>query len=72
MLQGACPFQIGGGMSKTDVVVDKLKRIQELWLELGRAKMNAPEYQILMEKIRVLSAEYQALVDASKKPKESK
>jgi hypothetical protein len=62
----------GGGMSKTEVAVDKLKRIQELWLELGRMKMNTPEYEILMEKIRVLSAEYQGLVDVFKKPKESK
>jgi hypothetical protein len=59
-------------MSETDVAVEKLQRIQKLWVELGRTKFNTTEYRILMEKIRVLSAEYQALVDAPNKPDKSK
>jgi hypothetical protein len=55
-------------MNETDVVLDKLQRIQQLWLELGRTRLDTPEYVALMKKIRVLSAEYQALVDAAKKP----
>jgi hypothetical protein len=42
--------------------------IQELWHELGRTKSSAPEYETLLEKIRVLSAEYQVIVEAAKKP----
>lgn len=59
-------------MDETDVAVDKLHRIQQLWIELGRAKLNTSEYKTLMERIRVLSAEYQSLVDAMKKPEKSK
>lgn len=56
-------------MNETNVAVEKLQRIQELWHELGRTKSNAPGYETLLEKIRVLSAEYQELVDAARKPK---
>jgi hypothetical protein len=59
-------------MSETTIAVKKLKRIQQLWTELGRTKSDAPEYETLLKKIRVLSAEYQALVDACKKPEKSK
>jgi hypothetical protein len=51
-------------MNETDIAVEKLRRIQRLWEELGRTKLNTPEYKTLMERIRVLSAEYQLLVDA--------
>jgi hypothetical protein len=48
--------------------ITKLEAIHQLWMELRRAKENTPEHEMLMEKIRVLSAEYQALVDAAKNP----
>jgi hypothetical protein len=51
-------------------VLEKVQQIQELWLELGRAKPNTSEYGIIVKKIRILSAEYQALVEARTKPKE--
>ena len=54
-------------MNEADLAVDKLKRIQQLWVELGRTELNSPEYSTVIEKIRLLSSEYQALVDATKK-----
>jgi hypothetical protein len=59
-------------MNETKVAVEILKRIQELWHELGRTKSDAAGYETLLNKIRVLSAEYQDLVDAAKKPTGSK
>jgi hypothetical protein len=59
-------------MNETNAAVDKLQSIQKLWIELGRTRLNTPEYKKLIESIRVLSAEYQALVDAIKKPEKSK
>ena len=59
-------------MNETHIAVEKLQRIQELWRELGRTKSNAPGYETLLKKIRVLSAEYQELVDAARKPTGSK
>jgi hypothetical protein len=56
-------------MSEADLAVDKLRRIQQLWTELGRTKLNAPEYQTVLARIRILSAEYQAILDAAPKPK---
>ena len=53
-------------------VFDRLQRIQQLWKELERTKPNTSEYEALMKKIRVLSAEYQALIDAPKKPPKPK
>jgi len=50
-------------MTETNVVIEKPQRIQELWGQLGRTKSNAPEYETLMKEIRVLSAEYQKLVE---------
>ncbi len=58
-------------MNETNAAVDKLQSIQKLWIELGRTRLNTPEYKKLIESIRVLSAEYQALVDAIKKPEKS-
>jgi hypothetical protein len=59
-------------MNETNVAIEKLSRIQELWRELGRTESNAPGYEPLLKKIRVLSAEYQELVDAARKPTGSK
>jgi hypothetical protein len=50
----------------------KLQAIERLWAELERTKVNDPEYEMLIEKIRVQSAEYQALVDAPQKPEKPK
>jgi len=51
---------------------EKLLRVHRLWIELERMKPNTSESEALMEKIRALSAEYQAFIDAPQKPKESK
>jgi hypothetical protein len=59
-------------MNETNVAIEKLQHIQELWRELGRTESNAPGYETLLKKIRVLSAEYQELVDAARKPTGSK
>jgi hypothetical protein len=59
-------------MNDTKPAIDKLQRIQKLWAELGITKLNSPEYQTIMNDIRVLSAEYQVLVDAPKQPGKSK
>jgi len=39
------------GMSEATAAVEKLQRIQQLWMELGRTKLDAPEYRTPMEKI---------------------
>ena len=62
------PSRGGSEMNETKVAVEQLQRIQELWRELGRTESSSPEYQPLIAQIRVLSAEYQALVDSVKKP----
>jgi hypothetical protein len=59
-------------MNETSLAIEKLQHIQELWRELGRTKSSAPGYETLMKKIRILSAEYQELVDAARKPAASK
>jgi chaperonin cofactor prefoldin len=53
---------------ETGSIAEKLKRIEDLWLELERTKPDTPVYRALIERIFALSLEYQALVDASKKP----
>jgi hypothetical protein len=59
-------------MNDTNPAVIKLQRIQKLWAELGRTKLNSPEYQDIMKNIRSLSTEYQSLVDAPQKGEKSK
>jgi hypothetical protein len=59
-------------MNETNIAVEKLQHIRELWRELGRTKSDAAGYETLLKKIRVLSAEYQELVDAARRPKGSK
>jgi hypothetical protein len=54
----------------TDPAVAKLERIQQLWHGLQREIPESPGYKEIMDQIRVLSAEYVALIDAAKKPKE--
>jgi hypothetical protein len=58
-------------MSEINVAVHKLQLIQQAWSELGHTNRNAPEYQTLMNRIRVLSAEYKALIDTLRKPGDS-
>jgi hypothetical protein len=53
-------------------IYDTLNRIQSLWKELERTKPDTSEYVALMNRIRALSDEYRALVDAPKKPRELK
>jgi len=55
-----------------DRILEILQHVEQLWKELERAEPNGAEYKGLMEKIRVLSAEYEAIIDAPKKPRESK
>ena len=55
-----------------DTASDKLERIHQLWKELERLKRDTSKSQALMDKIRVLSAEYQALTEEAKKPAKSK
>jgi len=59
-------------MTNTNPAVVKLQHIQKLWRELGRAKLNSPEYQDIMKKLRALSAEYQSLIAAPQKGEKSK
>jgi len=54
--------------NETDAAIEKVKRIQQLWQELGRTKTSTPEYEILLKKIRTLSAEYEALLPDPEKP----
>lgn len=53
-------------------IYDSLQRITQLWKKLELTKQNTSEYDALMDQIRVLSEEYNALIDAPKKPTESK
>ena len=52
-------------MSESNIAIEKLEAIQQLWAQLGRVKLRTPEYETLLKRIRALSAEYQLLVDAS-------
>jgi hypothetical protein len=55
-----------------DRVFDILERIRQLWIEQEKVKPNTREHEALIEKIRILSAEYQSLIDAPKNPRKSK
>ncbi|MGC1186273.1 MAG: hypothetical protein WA871_02670 [Candidatus Acidiferrales bacterium] len=59
-------------MKETDPAVAKLERIQQLWIELERETPDGPQYKALVEQIRVLAAEYLALVNAPQKPDRSR
>jgi hypothetical protein len=54
-------------MDDQKIAREKLQRIRQMWLELERLEENSPEYEILTEKIRALSAEYKTLTDAAAK-----
>jgi hypothetical protein len=53
-------------------VLEKLQQIQHLWVQLEQVKPNTAEYEAIAKKIRILSAEYQALTDVRIKPDKSK
>jgi hypothetical protein len=55
-----------------DEILDKLQRIRQLWKKQERLKIGTPEYEAVMQQIRALSVEYQALIDTPKKPRKSK
>jgi len=55
-----------------DTASEKLERIHQLWKKLERTKPDSGESEALMEKIRILSAEYQALTERPKRPAKSK
>jgi hypothetical protein len=59
-------------MDGSNIGIDKLKCIHKLWAELGRTRSHTPEYETNMNRIRALSAEYQAVVDGSNKPEKSR
>jgi hypothetical protein len=48
------------------------KQIQQLWKEQAKVKPGTREDEALMKRIRDLSVEYQALVDAARKRDNSK
>jgi hypothetical protein len=52
-------------------ILDRIERIQQLWKELEQTPPNTSEYLAVMKKIRVLSEEDKALMDAPKKSRES-
>jgi hypothetical protein len=51
-------------MSESTMAITRLEAIQKLWAELGRVGLKTPEYETLLKKIRVLSAEYQSLIES--------
>jgi hypothetical protein len=57
--------------SETNAAIEKLKRIQQMWQDLGPTKSSTPEYEILLKKLRTLSAEYEALLPAPKNSSET-
>jgi len=59
-------------MDDADRAFNKLRRIEELWAELGRAVLNTFEYEMLIKKIRVKADQYRALLDVTKKPAKTK
>jgi len=55
-----------------DTASEKLERIRQLWKALERTKADPRESEALMERIRILSVEYQALAERPGKPAKSK
>jgi|HubBroStandDraft_2_1064218.scaffolds.fasta_scaffold59490_3 hypothetical protein len=47
LLELAKPALGGSGMNDTNPAIDKLQRIRELWVELGRTGLSTPEYSPL-------------------------
>ncbi len=55
-------------MDKAKSALEKLRRIQELWLALERIGPNAPEYAGLVKQIHAMSSDYQTLIESLHKP----
>jgi hypothetical protein len=53
-------------------IYDILQRITSLWKELELTKLDSSEYVALLNQIRVLSEEYEALIDAPKSQQTTK
>ena len=53
-------------------IYDRLDRIKSLWKQLELTKRDTSDYDALMKQIRVLSDEYNALIEAPKKTTDSK
>lgn len=53
-------------------IYDRLEHILQLWKKLELTKPDTTEYDALMKQIRIVSDEYNKLIDAPKKPRESK
>jgi hypothetical protein len=53
-------------------IYDRLEHILQLWKKLEITKPDTTEHDALMKQIRILSDEYKELIDAPKKPRESK
>lgn len=51
-------------------IYDTLEHILQLWKELELTKPDTTEYAALMKQIRVLSDEYNELIEAPKKVRE--
>jgi hypothetical protein len=47
------------GMDRAKSALEKLQRIQDLWIVLERTRPNTPEYEKLVKQIHALSSEYQ-------------
>jgi len=57
-------------MEQQKAIYDILRRIRELWIEQDGLDEGSPEQDAVLRKIRVLSDEYKALLEAvKKKPK---
>jgi hypothetical protein len=48
-------------------IYDRLEHILQLWKKLEVTKPDTPEYDAFMREIRILSNEYNQLIDAPKK-----
>jgi hypothetical protein len=53
-------------------IYDRLEHILQLRKKLEITKPDTTEHDAIMKKIRILSDEYKELIDAPKKPRESK
>ena len=51
---------------------EKLQQIRHLWVQLEQVNPNTAEYEAIAKKIRILSAEYQALTEVRIKRDKSK
>ncbi len=59
-------------MTRPSTAIKKLRRIRKLWQSVRGTRVNTPRYKRIINKIGVLSKQYQKLFEAAKKPKKSK